>query len=69
MSKVFTILIVLTFDRAKYMENGDLCSGAWTDCIYSKYRLRCGRALPTAPGLCARQRWICFITRMLWNML
>ena len=26
MRKVFTILIVLTFDRAKYMENGDLFS-------------------------------------------
>ena len=33
MSKVFTILNLLTFGRAKYMENGDLCSGAWTDCI------------------------------------
>ena len=32
-SKVFTIFNLLTFDRAKYMENGDLCSGAWTDCI------------------------------------
>ena len=32
-SKMFTILNLLTFDRAKsrYMENGDLCSGAWTD--------------------------------------
>ena len=56
MSKVFTILNLLTFDGVKYMENGDLCSGAWTDCIYNKYRLRRGRALPTAPGLCARQR-------------
>ena len=29
-SKMFTILNLLTFDRAKsrYMENGDLCSGA-----------------------------------------
>ena len=33
MSKVFTILNLLTFDGVKYMENGDLCSGAWTDCI------------------------------------
>ena len=40
MSKVFTILNQLTFDRAKYMENGDLCSGAWTDCIYNNYRFR-----------------------------
>ena len=39
-SKVFTILNLLTFDRAKYMENGDLCSGAWTDCIYNNYRFR-----------------------------
>ena len=34
MNKVFTILNLLTFDRVKYMENGDLCSSAWTDCIY-----------------------------------
>ena len=33
MSKVFTILNQLVFDGAKYMENGDLFSGAWTDCI------------------------------------
>ena len=33
MSKVFTILNLLTFDGVKYMESGDLCSGAWTDCI------------------------------------
>ena len=40
MSKVFTILNLLTFDRTKYMEDGDLCSGAWTDCIYNNYRFR-----------------------------
>ena len=38
------------------MENGDLCSGAWTGCIYNKYRLRSGRTLATVPGLFARQR-------------
>ena len=31
--RVFTILNLLTFDGLKYMENGDLCCGAWTDCI------------------------------------
>ena len=56
MSKVFTIFNLLTFDGVKYMENGDLCRGAWTDCIYKKYRLRRGRALPSVPGPCARQR-------------
>ena len=40
MSKVFTILNLLTFNRAKYMENGDLCSGAWIDCIDNNYRFR-----------------------------
>ena len=56
MGKVFTILNLLTFDSAKYMEYGDLCSGAWTDCIYSKYRLcRRALALSAAPSLCARQ--------------
>ena len=55
-SKVFTILNLLTFDRAKYTYIGDLCSGAWTDCIYNKNRFRSGRALPTVPGPCARQR-------------
>ena len=33
MSKVFTIFNLLTFDGGKYMENGNLCSGAWKDCI------------------------------------
>ena len=71
MSKVYTILNLLTFDGVKYMENGDLCSGAWTDCIYNRYRFGSGRALPTTPGLwetSKRHRFICFITRMLWNM-
>ena len=69
-SKVFTIFNLLTFDVVGYMENGDLCSGAWTDCIYNKYRLRRGRALPTTPGplgTSKRRRWIRFTTRMLWN--
>ena len=35
-SKVFTILNLLTFDRVRYMQNGDLCGSAWTDCIYNK---------------------------------
>ena len=56
MNKVFTIFNLLTFDGVKYMENGDLCSGAWTDCIYNKYRFRTGRAIPTISGLFARQR-------------
>ena len=30
-SKIFTILNLLTFDGTKDIENGDLCSGAWTD--------------------------------------
>ena len=34
-SKVFTILNLLTFDGTKYMENGDFCSVAWSDCIYN----------------------------------
>ena len=36
MSKVFTILNLLTFDGVKYMENGDLYSGAWTGCIFDE---------------------------------
>ena len=35
-SKVFTVLNLLTFDRVKYMENGDLCSGARTGCIFNE---------------------------------
>ena len=32
---MFTVLNLLTFDRAKsrYMAIGDLCSGAWTDYV------------------------------------
>ena len=58
MSKVFTILIVLTFDRAKsrYMAIDDLCSGAWKDYVCDKYCFRSGRAVPTVPGLYVRQR-------------
>ena len=36
MSKVFTIFNLLTFDGVKYMENGDLCSGARTGCIFNE---------------------------------
>ena len=68
MSKEFTILNLLTFDGVKYMENGDLCSGAWTDCIYNKYRFRSGRALPGPLRTSKRRRRIRFITRVLWNM-
>ena len=35
-SKVFTILNLLTFDGVKYMENGDLCCGACMDRLHLK---------------------------------
>ena len=34
--RVFTILNLLTFDGVKYMENGDLCSGACMDRLHLK---------------------------------
>ena len=36
MNKMFTIRNLLTFDGVKYMENGDLCSGACMDRLHLK---------------------------------
>ena len=57
MSKMFIILNLLTLPgRSTSRTVTHSYSGAWTDCIYTKYRMRCGCALPATPILCTRQR-------------
>ena len=49
MSKVFTILNLLTFNGTKYMENGDLCSGACMDRLHLKQISSPSRTRPSHP--------------------
>ena len=52
MSDVFTILNLPTFDGVKYMENGNFLQRR----MVRLQLFHRGRALPTDPGLDARQR-------------
>ena len=71
MSKVFTVLNLLTFDGVKYMENGDLCSVVqWCmDRLHLKQisspLWMCPYRRPEPLRMPKRSRWIRFVTYVL----